>query len=38
VEVAGIRSLPKILEQLPNRLSIPEAGRIFDRIRAVSIL
>jgi hypothetical protein len=38
VEVAGIRSLPKILEQLPNRLSIPEAGRIYDRIRAASIL
>ena len=38
VEIAGIRSLPKILDQLPNRLSIPEAGRIYNRVLAAFLL
>jgi hypothetical protein len=38
VEIAGLRSLPKILDPLPNRLSIPEAGRIYNRILAASLL
>ena len=38
VEIAGIGSLPKILDRLPNRLSIPEAGRIYNRILAASLL
>ena len=38
VEIAGIGSLPEILDQLPNRLSIPEAGRIYNRILAASLL
>src|SRR3990172_2711250 len=38
VKIAGIGSLPEILDQLPNRLSIPEAGRIYNRILAASLL
>ena len=38
VEIASIEYLPKFLERLPNRLSIHEAERIYDRIRAASIL
>ena len=38
VEIATVRSLPEILDPLPNRLSIPEAGRIYNRILAASLL
>jgi len=38
VEIVSIRYLPNLLERLPNRLSIHEAGRIYNRIGAASIL
>ena len=36
VEIISLKYLPKFLDRLPTRLSIPEAGRIYNRIKAAS--
>jgi hypothetical protein len=36
IEITGIKHFPKYLEQLPGKISTPEAGRIYNRIKAAS--
>ena len=36
IEIADIKYFPKYLERLPDKLSTPEAGRIYNRIKAAS--
>ena len=36
IEIVGIKDLPKFLERLPDKISTPEAGRIYNRIGAAS--
>jgi len=36
VEIISLKYLPKFLDRLPARLTIPEAGRIYNRIKAAS--
>ncbi|MGA7106007.1 MAG: nuclease-related domain-containing protein [Candidatus Deferrimicrobiaceae bacterium] len=36
VEIISLKYLPKFLGCLPDRLTIPEAGRIYNRIKAAS--
>jgi len=36
IELVGIKSLPKFLDRLPDRISTPEAGRIYNRVKAAS--
>ena len=37
VEIVSLKYLPKFLEQLPDRQTIAEAGRIYNRVRAASL-
>lgn len=37
VEILSLKFLPKFLEQLPVRQAIPEAGRIYNRVKAASL-
>jgi len=36
IEIVGIKDLPKFFERLPDKISTPEAGRIYNRIGAAS--
>jgi hypothetical protein len=36
VEIISLKYLPKFLDRLPTRLTIPEAGRIYNRIKAAT--
>jgi hypothetical protein len=36
VEILSLKYLPKFLERLPDRQTIPEAGRIYNRVKAAS--
>lgn len=36
IHILGINDFPKFLERLPDTISVPEAGRIYDRIKAAS--
>lgn len=36
IEIIGIKYFPEFLERLPDKISTPEAGRIYNRIKAAS--
>ncbi|HLN91849.1 MAG TPA: hypothetical protein VK429_08345, partial [Patescibacteria group bacterium] len=36
VEILSFKYLPKFLERLPDHQTIPEAGRIYNRVKAAS--
>ena len=36
VEIISLKYLPKFLDRLPARLTIPEAGRVFNRVKAAT--
>jgi hypothetical protein len=36
IEILGINYFPKYLERFPDKISIPEAGRIYNRIKAAT--
>jgi hypothetical protein len=36
IEIIGINYLPKFIERLPDKISTPEAGRIYNRIKAAT--
>lgn len=36
VEIISLKYLPKFLDRLPARLTIPEAGRIYNRVKAAT--
>jgi hypothetical protein len=37
IEIIGIKYFPKFLDRIPEKISTPEAGRIYNRIKASSI-